>query len=121
LFRSKPTANCFIEVENLLATRPLSELTAADVENLLSEYVVPRNQANPRLADSYRIAVHHLAADGDLSKSDRASLSHLRYVLGIDDGLAQEAEIDVLRQIFRERLKDALVDSHLSDSEKQAL
>jgi tellurite resistance protein len=66
-------------------------------------------------------AVHHVAHDGDLSEEDKTTLSHLRYVLGLDDAEAQIVELDVVRQLFRERLKDALADSHLSDAEKQAL
>jgi hypothetical protein len=121
LFGRKPRENCFIEIQNLLATRDLSALAAADVENLLSEYDVSRSHASGRLVDFYRTALQYFASEGLLSETDRQTLKHLHYVLGLEDSEVREAEVDALRELYRARLQSALRDSHLSDAEKTAL
>jgi hypothetical protein len=121
LLGRKLRENCFIEIQNLLATRELSSLAAADVENLLSEYAISRPQASGPLLDLYRTAVKYLAREGLLSESDRGAMKHLHYVLGLNDAEVREAELDVLREVYRARLQSGLRDSHLSDTEKTAL
>ena len=105
LLGRRPKENCYIEVQNLLATRPVNELTAAEVENLLSDYVLPRAEANPRLTDFYAAAVRHLANDGELSESDRAELKQLRYVFGLGDEQA-DAVLKVLQRAFNTAIAD---------------
>lgn len=113
--------NGFIEIHNLLARRQLEQLNAADVETILSNYEISRAQATPRLQDLYRTAVTYFAADDALSEADRAAMKHLRYVLGLDDHEADEAQNDVLRELYRTRLKGVLDDGFLSDEEKKQL
>ena len=101
--------------------KPLRELTAADVETLLSDYQLPRPDATPRLVDFYAAAVRHLADDGELSDTDRAELTHLRYVLGLEDQAAEHAQRTVLREVYCSRLEAALSNGHLSEEEKTEL
>jgi hypothetical protein len=121
LLRRKPKEHCYIEIQNLLATRPLRELTAGDVENLLSDYVLSRSDATPRLTDFYAAAVRHLANDAELSENDRADLKQLRYVLGLTDEDARKAQEAMLREVYHKHLLAALMDGHLSDAEKARL
>src|SRR2546430_16997072 len=53
-----------------------------------------------------------------MSETDRGALKHLRYVLALDDSHADHAENEVLRDLFRARLKRELDDGVLSDAEK---
>ncbi|PYR93572.1 MAG: hypothetical protein DMF84_09220 [Acidobacteria bacterium] len=57
LIGQKPKEHGFLEIQNLLAERPLESLTAGDVEQVLSTYEISRPQAAPRLKEMYRIAV----------------------------------------------------------------
>lgn len=121
VFKRRPKEHCYIEIQNLLAKRPLAELAAADVENLLSDYQVPRPDASPRLMSLYQTALNHFSQDGELSPVERGALQQLRYVLGLDDAEAEQAQLDALRERYRERLQHALTDSHLSANERADL
>jgi len=121
LLSRKPKEHCFLEIQNLLASRELNQLTAADVENVLSDYEMPRPDASPRLMDFYGTALRHLSHDNELSESDRADLKHLHYLLGLTDAEATEAERRILGEVYRARLLGALADGHLSDDEKARL
>ena len=121
LLGGKQKENCFIEIENRCATTSLKDLTAADVEHLLSEYEIPRDAATPHLMALYETALREAVRDLQLSEQDAADLKHLRYVFGLDEVAAQDAETQVLRSIYRDQLKKALDDRHLSAAEKQSL
>lgn len=69
----------------------------------------------------YETALRDAVRDLQLSEQDTADLKHLRYVLGLDDGAAQDAQTQVLRLIYRDELKKALDDRHLSTVAKQSL
>lgn len=121
LVGGKPRENAFAEIQNLLATRPLSDLAAADIINILSAYQIPREDAMPTLIGFYEQVIRYYAHDATISGEERQGLKQLRYVLDLDDAAANDAEGAVLRGKLRDQLKRALTDSHLSDEEKQSL
>src|SRR2546425_7356463 len=121
LLGRKPKENALSEIHNLLAQRPLVELTAADVENILSEYELPRERAQEGLKELYRIGLETRVRDLYLSDEDIADLRRLRYVLGLGDEASKEIEIDRLRECYRWALRKALQDGALSDEEKAKL
>lgn len=121
LFRRKPKEHCFLEVHNLLGSRDVQDLTAADVETILSEYKVAHLEAAPRFLDFYGAAARHLATDDELSEGDKADLRHLRQVLGLEEAEAIAAERRVLAQIFRVRFAKVLDDGRAETEERAKL
>jgi len=121
LVGSQPRENAFIEIRNLLATKPSKELSAADVINILSTYRVAREDAMQELLAIYQQAALFAVRDKALSPEERADLKQLRYVLDLDDDGADEVEATVLRAVYRGELKRALSDQMLSDDEKRTL
>src|SRR4051812_34628987 len=90
LVNRKPRENAFIEIQNLLATKALKDLTAAPIITILSEYEIPREEAMPTLFDLYGQALRYHLLDAILSPEERAALKQLRYVLDLDDTGANE-------------------------------
>jgi hypothetical protein len=121
MLRRKRYENSFAEVRNLLASKPLKDVSAADVVNILSEYEVSRDVATPHLLTLYETVLKYYVQDHHLSIAERDDLNHLRYVLDLDDESAQQAEVAILRTVFREALRVALDDEHLTDEEKHKL
>src|SRR5262245_49220380 len=121
LIGRKPKENAVREIHNLLAALPISELTAADIERVLSDYELPREHAQEGLRDLYRVGLDSRVKDLELSEEDVADLSRLRYVLGLGDEAAKEIEIDRLREGYRWALRNALQDGALSNDEKAKL
>ena len=85
LIRSKIKANAIREIQNLLAERALADVTAADVENILSAYELPRHKVANALKDLYQAAVEFRVQDLSLSDEEIGELRRLRYVLGLGD------------------------------------
>ncbi|PYR61293.1 MAG: hypothetical protein DMF91_10145, partial [Acidobacteria bacterium] len=59
LFGRKSKENALREIQNLLAERSLEGLAAADVETILSNYELPRSDAQPGLIALYESAVDY--------------------------------------------------------------
>src|SRR5436305_10650077 len=114
LVGGKVRENAYIEIQNLLATKPLSSLTAADIINILSTYEIPREEALAPLLSFYETALRYFTTDANLSADERAALRQLRYALDLDDNAASEVEATVLRELFRGQLKKTLEDQVLS-------
>ena len=121
LMGRKPKINAIREIQNILATRPLADVAAADVEHILSDYLLPRDDAHEGLKELYKSGVKARAQHLHLTDDDIADLRRLHYILGLDDKSAKESELEVLREHYRNGLKHALLDGALSDSEKTSL
>jgi len=121
LFGRKPKENALGEIQNLLASRAVRDLSAADVENILSEYELPRERAAEGLRDLYRTALAFRVTDFHLSDDEIADLRQLRYVLGLDDAEAKAIDAELLCERYRVALRSALADGQLSDEEKSRL
>jgi len=117
----RPKENAIREIHNLVAERPLESITAADVENLLSQYELPRHRAQEGLKEIYRQALEFRVSDLHLSDAEIGELRRLRYILGLEDADAKAFEVGLLRVHYRKELKKALDDGHLSDDEKSKL
>ena len=118
LLGKKPKVNALRDIQNLLATRRLEDIAAADVEHVLSEYLLPRSDAEQDLVELYQRAVSARATN-DLHLSDEhiGELRRVRYILGLNDDVARRAELDIVRSLYRTALKHALEDGYLSDAE----
>src|SRR5687768_12050538 len=113
LFGRKLKDNAIREIQNVLANRSLDSIAAADIEHILSEYLLRRDEAAEGLNHLYRTALHHRAKDGLLSDIDVGEMRRLRYILGLDDKVAKDTEVEMLREMYRAMLKEALTDSSL--------
>ena len=119
---SQAEGECASGDRNLLAQKSIHDLTAADVENVLSNYELPSPEAHDGLRSLYRSALDYRAKrDLHLSDEEIVELRQLRYVLGLDDADAKSIELELLRDLYRAVLRHALVDGHLSDAEKSKL
>src|SRR5262245_31892401 len=67
LIGSQPRENAFVEIRNLLATKPSKELSAADVINILSTYRIARDDAMQELLAIYQEAALFAVRDKALS------------------------------------------------------
>src|SRR5437870_3549524 len=92
MFGRQPKGNALREIQNLLADRSVHDLTAADVENILSNYELPRPAAAEGLRGLYRTALELRVKGFHVSDGEIAELRQLRYVLGLKDADSKEVE-----------------------------
>ncbi len=110
LFRQYPQENALIEINNVLASGTVIELTEEMVSEIERKYKVDvRKEFSLNLQELYVVYLNHcLGVDGRLSESNHKSLAHLRSVFRIDqvkvETLHQMLGYELYRRSFKRRI-----------------
>lgn len=121
LLRRRQARSFSVEVNNYLATTPLSEVTRDAVERIISECGSTDIGVKDDCALVYARVLTHLALDGKITDEEMGQLQRLRGALGLAAEDVREAEARSLLPLYRERLKESLADRHLTQGEGEHL
>jgi hypothetical protein len=121
LLRRRPPRSFPVEVNNYLATTPLSEVTRDAVERIISDCGRAGNAVKDDCALVYARVLSHLALDGKITDEEMEQLQRLRGALELSAEDVREAEASSLLPLYRERLKGSLADRHLTHGEDERL
>lgn len=121
LLRRRPARSFPVEVNNYLATTPLSEVTRDAVERIVSDCGRAGGGVKGDCALVYARILSHLALDGKITDEEMGQLRRLRGALGLSAEDVREAEARSLLPLYRERLRESLADRHLTHGEDERL
>jgi len=121
LLRRFPRANAVIEIGNLLATTPISDITEEVVGGVLDRYRIRPRDFRPEGREVYATVVRHAVRDDELSDDEVADLRHLQGLLGLDDNDVRGAHEAVTRPIYEHHLAAAVEDRELTETEQTRL
>jgi hypothetical protein len=121
LFGRRIKGNAIIEITNLLAENPIQSVSLPQIADILKRYDLGFAEVMDSLLAIYRRVLGHVAADRELSNTDRADLAHLQMILNLpDDGTAHMRE-EVLSDLYAGSLAEALSDGRISAEERARL
>ncbi len=84
VFKRRPPENAFIEIENLLAEKPLRQINFRDVQNIAIDYDLNLlDEDPPQLNGLYIRYLEWTLSNGEFSLEDLSDLKHLERVLCI--------------------------------------
>lgn len=121
LFNRRPKENAFIEVQNLMASVPLYQLSFDSITSILNGYSTNRNEGKSRLLNIYSEVLSYFVRDKELSDDEVAQLQHLQTILGLTDEEAAYINTNVVYPYYERAVKIALLDKRLSEDEKIGL
>lgn len=123
IFNILPKRNYIIELQNLLAQNEnnLLAISPQDVESLKSKYKVSDCEFKLERETLLDIYISFCLRDSRLSDNEKALLSHLRDLLGIDDEYLSRRITEEGKLIYRNKVKCVIADDKLSDSEREEL
>lgn len=121
LLRRRPAGSFPVEVNNYVATTPLSEVTRDAVEKIVSDCGRAGSGVKDDCALVYARVLTHLTLDGKITDEEMGQLQRLRSALGLSAEDVREAEARTLLPLYRERLKESLADHHLTHGEGERL
>lgn len=123
IFKIIPKINFMVELQNLLAQNEnnLLAISPQDVENLRAKYKVMEKDFKRERENLLDIYISFCLRDSRLSDAERAMLSHLRGLLGVDDGYLSQRITEEGKLIYRNKVKCVIADDRLSDSEREEL
>lgn len=121
-FNQQPEENALIEVNNLLATRTIPEITAMEIGAIEQRYQLRLNLVYPRnLEEFYAVYLNHCLADKQLDNEELDNLRHLKYILGLSDKQVGQLHTWLGEILYRQSFKEAVANGRLTREEEQFL
>jgi hypothetical protein len=106
-----------VEIQNLLADRPLSEVTRGDVHAILTRYRVDLSRRRDVLLKLWRQALRQFLRDDSLSDKEVAYLDVLRHLFALTDRDVERAHIALAEPRYAEAFSEAVADEKLTPEE----
>lgn len=115
----KHQQNALIEINNLLAERPLLEIQGADVQAILDRYDLNlfRDFTDGSLRDLYKKYLRYCFDDNHLNDEETQRLLHLKRILGLSDKAVALANHQICEEVYARSLDEALEDKRLHAKE----
>ncbi len=122
MFRQIPQENAVIEVNNLLATKPIKQLSRKDIEEIENRYQLSLIRAfKLNLEEFYTVYLSYCLADKVLNKDELDELSHLKQILDLDDKTIDKMHTKLGEVIYKQSFQEAVADGRLSPQEQAFL
>lgn len=122
LFKQIPEENAVIELNNLLATKPLLRIHPKDIEEIEKKYLVNLGKTfKPNLEEFYAVYLNHCLADKVLSEEELKELNHLKQIFNLEDKTIDKLHVKIGENIYKKSFTEAVSDGRLTISEKEFL
>ena len=110
-----------VELQNLLASRPLSDIGRADVDAILTRHRVNLSRRRGVLLRLWRQALREFLRDDSLSDREIDYLSGLRHLFALTDRDVERAHIALAEPRYAEAFSEAVADEKLTPEELERL
>ncbi|MBX9853197.1 MAG: hypothetical protein K2X86_15745 [Cytophagaceae bacterium] len=122
LLKQHPEDNAIIELNNLLATKQVKEISKTDLSKLSSKYKVNLLKFFPRnIEEFYAVYLNHYLKDKILSKEESENLTHLKLILGLNDQAVKKLHDEIAGLVYKKSIEEAIADGRLDEKEKEFL
>jgi hypothetical protein len=106
-----------VEIQNLLASRLLPEVTRGDVDAILTRHRVDLSRRRDVLLKLWRQALRQFLRDDSLSDNEVEYLSKLRHLFALTDRDVERAHIALAEPRYAEAFSEAVADERLTPEE----
>jgi hypothetical protein len=122
LFKQIPQENAVIELNNLLATKPVKDISKNAIKEIESKYKLSLlSEFKLNLEEFYTVYLNHCLADRILNEQELEDLNHLKNILGLDERTINDLHARLGKNIYKESFQEAIADGRLSKEEQQFL
>lgn len=122
LFRQQPQENAVIEVNNLLATKPIREISQSEISDIENSYGISLEQEfKLNLEEFYATYLNYCLADKTLSTEELEDLKHLKIILSLDDNTVDNLHGKLGASIYKKSFEEAVADGRLTKAEEEFL
>lgn len=115
----KPENNAAIEINNLLAEKPLLEVRPEQIQSILDKYKLNlyKDFDDGSLRELYKTYLWYCFEDNHLEEQEIGRLRHLKRLLGLSDKAVDIANHQVCQRVYERELEAALEDHRLDQRE----
>lgn len=122
LIKTVPKENAFLEVNNLLATRPLKEISLEDIEEISGLYKVNlREKFLDQLKELYKRYLKKCFDDNILTDKEFEELTHLKNILILQDYEVEQLQDQLGGEIYKKNYDEKINKGTLEKSNEEFL
>lgn len=122
LFKTVPKENAFIEVNNLLATKPLKEIKLEDIEQISARYKVNlHDKFLDRLKELYKRYLQKCFEDNVLTDEELEELNQLKHILILQDYEVGQLHDQIGSEIYKKTYEEKISKGTLEKSNEEFL
>lgn len=122
LFKQFPQENAVVELNNLLASKPLLNISHSNVEQIESRYKLSLNKEfKLNLEEFYAVYLNYCLADKVLNDDELNELNHLKHILNLDDKTIDKLHMKIGETIYKKSFQEAVSDGRLTKNEEEFL
>lgn len=122
LWNKKIHENFFIELNNMLADKPLMQIKLNEVNRLCRHYHISNiTSLSRRLSGFYHSYLQFCLEDRKLSKSEISELRHLKLLLGLSDRTVKQIHKSLALAIYGQELDKVMNDNVIDHEEYKFL
>ncbi|MFT3823338.1 MAG: hypothetical protein QM731_05430 [Chitinophagaceae bacterium] len=121
-FKQFPQENAVIELNNLLASKPLLNITQDNIREIENRYQIGLyKEFKLNLEEFYAVYLNHCLADKVLNDVELNELNHLKHILNLDDKTIDKLHIKTGEIIYKKSFREAVADGRLTKAEEDFL
>ena len=122
LMKTVPKENAFVEVNNLLATKPLTEIKLEDIEEISGRYKVNlHDKFSDRLKELYSRYLKKCFEDNVLTDEELEELNQLKHILILQDFEVGQLHDQLGSEIYKKTYMEAISQGTLEKSKEEFL
>jgi hypothetical protein len=119
ILKREPKFNAIIEINNLLATKAIVEVSVEEIQAIAKQYNINiRSAFRSYLQDFYTLYLRYCFQDRKLSENEIEELKHLKKILCLSDKEVAVINEKVGTYVYSEETEKALSDGRLTEEEK---
>lgn len=122
IFKQQPEENAVIELNNLLASKQIKQISQSEILEIETRYGISLEQEfKLNLEEFYATFLNYCLADKSLSNEELEDLKHLKLLLGLDDITISNLHSKIGAIVYKKSFEDAVADGRLTKSEEDFL
>jgi len=119
LLKKQIPENLIIEINNLLADKPILEVSHSDFKAICQKFdAVTIAKSQRRFMGYYHLYLQECLEDKKLTDQEIAELARLRLLLGLSDRVIKEIHSSVIDRLFSKEVGRSYSDGNMNDEEQ---
>lgn len=122
LFKQFPQENSVIELNNLLATKPILKISSDEIESIENKYQLNlQKEFKLNLEEFYAVYLNFCLADRVLNDDEINELNHLKNLFNLEDKTIDKLHTKIGINIYKKSFQEAVADGRLTKAEEDFL
>lgn len=122
LLRQLPEENAVVELNNLLASTPVQDISRQDIKSIEDRYRLSlKKEFALNLEEFYSVYLNYCLRNSDLNKTERDELYHLAEILKLEEHTLQYLHTRIGELVYRNAFAKVIADGRLSNGDMELL